>query len=289
MLAFATTNGDNAAMNSSAFRSTAAMMMLFATAIPAHADAAPDPLESPVWSDLAKKTFGDATFVFDDRVKIIVPEVVENQAQVPVSADARALPNVERLVVLTDLNPIQHVLTLTPVATKAEPFVSFRLKVEQGTPVRAAALTSDGIWHVGGVFLQAAGGGCSSPAMAREDADWTTTVGNAQGKLWRNADGTARLRLRVRHPMDTGLAKDSTPAFFIEKLDVKGAGGEALATVELFEPVSEDPTLTLSVKPQATDASIAVDGRDNNGNIYRSVVPAPWNQSALDTPLTKAH
>jgi len=135
-----------------------------------------------------------------------------------------------------------------------------------------------------GVFLEAAGGGCSSPAMARGDSDWTTTVGNAQGKLWRNADGTARLRLRVRHPMDTGLAKDNTPAFFIEKLDVKGAGGEPLATIELFEPVSEDPTLTLSVKPQATDASVSVDGRDNNGNIYRSVVPASWNQSALAAP-----
>lgn len=266
----------------SAFRSVAAFAVFAATACSAHAGAVHDPLDSPVWNDLAKKTFGDAPIVFDERVKVIVPPVVENQAQVPVSADARALPNVQRLVVLTDLNPIQHVLTLTPVAAKAEAFVSFRLKVEQATPVRAAALTSDGVWHVGGVFLEAAGGGCSSPAMARGDADWTTTVGNAQGKLWRNADGTARLRLRVRHPMDTGLAKNNTPAFFIEKLDVKGSGGDALATIELFEPVSEDPTLTLSVKPQASDASIAVDGRDNNGNIYRSVVPAPWNQSALD-------
>lgn len=264
------------------FSTAAALFMAMAAA--AHAGPVSDPLNSPVWNDLAKKTFGDAEIVFDDRVKVVVPDVVENQAQVPVSADARALPNVERLVVLTDLNPIQHVLTLTPVAAKADAFVSFRLKVEQGTPVRAAALTSDGVWHVGGVFLEAAGGGCSSPAMARGDSDWTTTVGNAQGKLWRNADGTARLRLRVRHPMDTGLAKDNTPAFFIEKLDVKGAGGEALATVELFEPVSEDPTLTLSVKPQATDASVSVDGRDNNGNIYRSVVPASWNQSALDAP-----
>ena len=142
--------------------------------------------------------------------------------------------------------------------------------------------------HVGG-YLEAAGGGCSSPAMARGDADWTTTVGNAQGKIWRNADGTARLRLRVRHPMDTGLAKDNTPAFFIEKLDVKGSGGDALATVEMYEPVSEDPTMTLSIKPEATDASVSVDGRDNNGNIYRSVVPAPWNQSALDLAPSVVH
>lgn len=268
----------------SAIRSiVSAAALLVAAAGGAQADAIPDPLNSPVWNDLSKKTFGDAQFVFDDRVKVIVPDVVENQAQVPVSADARALPNVERLIVLTDLNPIQHVLTLTPQPAKAEAFISFRLKVEQATPVRAAALTSDGVWHVGGVFLEAAGGGCSSPAMARGDDDWAVTVGNAQGKLWRNADGTARLRLRVRHPMDTGLARDNTPAFYIEKLDVKGSTGDALATIEMFEPVSEDPTMTLSIKPEATDASISVDGRDNNGNIYRSNVPAPWNQSALDT------
>lgn len=262
-------------------RSATAIAFIAILTTNAVADAPADPLDSPVWQDLAKKTFGSATVVFDDRVKVVVPGVVENQAQVPVSADARAVPNVERLIVLADLNPIQHVLTLTPVSSKADAYISFRLKVEQATPVRAAALTSDGVWHVGGVFLEAAGGGCSSPAMAREDADWSATVGKAQGKIWRNADGTARLRLRVRHPMDTGLAKDNTPAFFIEKLDVKGASGDALATVEMFEPVSEDPTMTLSIKPLATDASVAVDGRDNNGNIYRSVVPAPWNQSAL--------
>ena len=239
-------------------------------------------MQSPVWKDLAKKNFGTAEIVFDDRVTVSVPSVVENQAQVPVSVDARRVPNVTRLIVLADLNPIQHVLTFSPVDAKAEPYVSFRFKVEQATPVRAAALTTDGVWHVGGVFLEAAGGGCSSPAMARGDADWTATLGNAQGRIWRNADGSARLRMRIRHPMDTGLAKDGTPAFFIEKFDVKGSGGDALGTLEMFEPVSEDPMVTLIVKPAATDASVMIDGRDNNGNIYRSVVPAPWNQSALD-------
>ncbi len=248
------------------------------------ADPAADPLQSPVWKDLAKKTFGSAEIQFDDRVKVLVPTVVENQAQVPVTADARALPNVEKIIIITDLNPIQHVLTLTPLPGKAEAFISFRMKVEQATPVRAAALTSDGVWHIGGVFLEASGGGCSSPAMARGDADWTDTLGNAQGRMWRKADGAARLRFRVRHPMDTGLAKDNTPAFFIEKFDLKSAGGDPLATLEMFEPVSEDPTVTMELKVPSTDASVHIDGRDNNGTIYRSTVPAPWNESALTAP-----
>jgi len=239
-----------------------------------------DPLGSPVWTDLAAKSFAGAPFVFDERVKVVVPGIVENQAQVPVTADARGLAGVTKLMIITDLNPIQHVLTLNVI--KAEPYISLRIKVEQGTPVRAAALTADGVWHVGGVYLDAMGGGCSAPAMARKDADWTTTVGQTQGRVWREADGNARLRLRVRHPMDTGLAKDGTPAFFIERFDLRSASGEALATLELFEPVSEDPTLTMLVRLPAGDASINVDGRDNNGGIFRSLVPAPWKSSALD-------
>ena len=166
------------------------------------------------------------------------------------------------------------------------PYISFRMKVEQATPVRVAALTSDGVWHVGGAFLEASGGGCSSPAMARGEADWSVTMGNAQGRAWRHADGTARIRMRVKHPMDTGLAKDNTPAFFIERVDVKDKAGAPLATLEMFEPVSEDPTITLDVKVPPSEGALTLDGRDNNGNIYRSTIPIPFDGSAL-TPTRK--
>lgn len=266
----------NASYRSTAL-STAAWLAL--GCLPAMAEAPADPLRSSVWAQIAKRTFGNAPVVFDDRVRVVVPSIVENQAQVPIIADARALTDVVQVIVLADLNPIQHVLTMK--AVKAQPYISFRMKIEQATPVRAAAMTADGTWHVGGVFLDASGGGCSASAMARNEADWSETVGQAQGKVWRELDGTARVRLRIRHPMDTGLAKDNTPAFFIEKLDVRSAGGEALAGIELFEPVSEDPTITLLMRLPAADASISFEGRDNNGTIYRSVLAVPSNQSAL--------
>lgn len=260
-------------------------VLLLASVVPARADFPADPLQSPMWIDLAKRYFGEAKVEFDSRVKIVVPSIVENQAQVPVTADARALDGVVKMIVFADLNPIQHVLTLTPL--KAAPYVSLRMKVEQGTPVRAAALTGDGVWHVGGVFLEASGGGCSAPAMARKDADWSETVGQSQGRLWREADGFARARLRVRHPMDTGLAKDNTPAYFIETMEMRGSSGEPLARIEMFEPMAEDPTLTLLLRLPATDASLDVEGRDNNGAIYKSSLPAPWRQSALE-PVRKS-
>jgi sulfur-oxidizing protein SoxY len=247
--------------------------------LPARADVPEDPLHSSMWATLANRFFGSASVVFDERVKVTVPSITENQSQVPVAADARAVPEVVKMIVFADFNPIQHVLTLTP--TKAAPYVSFRMKIEQATPVRAAALTRDGVWHVGGVYLEAAGGGCSAPAAARSDAEWTDTLGQTQAKLWREVDGTTRARIRIRHPMDTGLAKDNTPAYFIERLEMRGSSGEALATIEMFEPVSEDPTLTFLLRLPATDASLELEGHDNNGGLYRSTVPAPGRQSAL--------
>lgn len=256
-----------------------AMIAACALATPAYANVPADPLNSPMWETLAKRYFDGKAVVFDARVKIVVPSITENQAQVPVTADARQVPGVIKMIVFADLNPIQHVLTLTP--NKAQPYVSFRMKVEQATPVRAAALDADGVWHVGGVYLEAAGGGCSAPAMARKDADWSDTLGQAQGKMYRDPDGTTRARLRVRHPMDTGLAKDNTPAYFIERVDARAASGEPLATIEMFEPVAEDPTLTLLFRLPQSESGVDIDSRDNNGGTYRSRLPAPWNQSRV--------
>lgn len=268
------------------------LALAFATALAApaaHADTPDDPLKSPMWRDLAKRYFDGAEVKFDDRVKVVVPDIIEDQAQVPVTADARPLDGdgVEKLIVFADLNPIQHVLTLTP--QKAASYVSFRMKVEQATPIRAAALTRDGVWHVGGVYLEAAGGGCTAPAMARKDANWSDTVGQAQGRLWRDLDGMTRMRLRIRHPMDTGLAKDNTPAYYIEKFEMRTDAGEGLAMLEAFEPLSEDPTLTLLLKLPPNESALDVDARDNNGGIYRSRLTAPWRQSGLEQrPAQKA-
>jgi sulfur-oxidizing protein SoxY len=260
-------------------RSVLLAVLIVLSVSPAAAELPADPLKSSMWTTLAQRFFADAPVVFDDRVKVTVPSITENQAQVPVTADARAISNVVKVIVFADLNPIQHVLTLTPA--NAAPYVSFRMKVEQATPIRAAAMTSDGVWHVGGVYLDASGGGCSASAMARNDADWAETRGQTQAKLWRELDGTTRARFRVRHPMDTGLAKDNTPPYFIEKMDMRSASGSPLATIEMFEPVSEDPTLTLLLRMPAADTTLELEGRDNNGGEYRSSIPAPGRQSAL--------
>ncbi len=258
------------------------LAMVLAWCDDARAAPGDDPLQSIMWTEMKEQFFGNDPVVFDDRVKVSVPRIVENQAQVPVTADARAVAGVKKLVVFADLNPIQHVATLG--VAKAAPFIALRMKVEQGTPVRAAAQTADGVWHVGSIFLDAAGGGCSAPAMARKDDDWSDTVGHAQGKLYRELDGAVRVRFRVRHPMDTGLSRDNIPSYFIEHLDFRSDAGEQLATLELREPVSEDPTLTVLLRLPLGDKGLTILGRDNHGEPYRSVLAASWRQSEIKTP-----
>lgn len=264
----------------------ATLLACVASTVGCAAELPADPLNSPMWTDMAKTFFANAPVVLDDRVKVTVPSVVENQAQVPVTADARGIDGVQKLIIFADLNPIQHIATLTPL--NAHAYVSLRVKIEQATPVRAAALTSDGTWHVGGIFLEASGGGCSAPAMARSDENWADTLGHAQGRLWQQVDGSTRARFRVRHPMDTGLAKDNTPAYFIEKLTLRAPSGEALADIEMFEPVSEDPTMTLMLRLPKSERGIDIEGRDNNGETYQFNLPAGWKQSAIDRQLNAA-
>lgn len=252
------------------------------TIAPVCADGLKDPLDSPMWEDMRENFIGSAEYRFDPRVKVVVPQVVENQAQVPVTVDARGLSGVQKLVVFADLNPVPHTLTMVPVA--AAPYISFRLKVEQATPVRAAVLTADGVWHVGGKFLDAAGGGCSSPAMARNQEDWSLTVGNTRGRAWRQADGLSRFRMTIKHPMDTGLAKGNIPAFYIDNVVVRAGSGKVLAKVKMREPVSEDPTLTLVVRLPAADRTIQVDSHDIDGNRFSSKIDTTWKESRLAAP-----
>ena len=156
---------------------------------------------------------------------------------------------VEEIVVFADMNPIPRILNYRPASAK--PVIGLRLKLQQATPIRAAASTGDGVWHVGGVFVDAAGGGCTSPALAHGDPQWERHLGEVQARAWgQAADGAVRVRFRVRHPMDTGLAP-GIPAFYLENLAIHDGQGRELGRIDTFEPVSENPVFTLEVSPLA--------------------------------------
>ncbi len=244
-----------------------------------------DPLASVMWDTLRPELFGQATIVFDDRVTVTAPANAEDATAVPVLADASALGAVEEMVLISDLNPFPVILRYHPVAAK--PVVGTRIRVQQATPVRAAARTPDGVWHIGGRLVVAAGGGCTAPPVTYAARDWADHVGEVQARAWPPAakssggdDKTARVRFRVRHPMDNGLIA-GIPAYFIETLSLRDSDGAELARLDVLEPVSENPVFTLDVKPGAASRALKLVGRDTQGGEIEAAIPLSWTQGAL--------
>jgi sulfur-oxidizing protein SoxY len=238
-----------------------------------------DPFKSSQWPELRKEFLGaGARTRFDPRVRVLGPAFAEDPMNVPITVSVD-LPGVQRLIVLVDRNPIRKVLELQPVA--ALPAVSLRFKLEQASPVRALALTADGVWHVGGTLVDSAGGGCTVAGGARADANWTQTLGQVSGRIYpsnasaapgaeKSGDSAARLRLRIMHPMDTGLV-GGIPAFFVSKLAVRDAAGRELLRIQTFEPVSENPVFSFEFAKSPV-GPLRIVGVDNNGNRIDSKV-----------------
>ena len=234
-----------------------------------------DPFKSYQWVELKKEFLGPgARVVFDARVKVLGPAFAEDPMNVPITV-ATDLPGVQRLIVLVDRNPIRKVLELQPLA--AQPAVSFRFKLEQASPVRALALTADGVWHAGGTLVDSSGGGCTVAGGTRVDGSWTQTLGQVSGRMFTSpvpgGDSAARLRLRIMHPMDTGLV-NGIPAFFVSRLSVRDARDHELLRIQTFEPVSENPVFSFDfAKPP--EGPLRIIGIDNNGNRINSVIDGP--------------
>ncbi len=223
-----------------------------------------DPLDSPRWDDMRRAFFDDAEVVFDERVRITAPAIAEDSLNVPVTVDASALGAVEEVLVFADFNPILKVLRFVPEGAQAS--LGFRLKLQQSSPVRAAARTADGRWHVGGAWVTATGGGCTLPSTGSSSPEWQDKLNEVSGRIWSRVDGGERIRLRIIHPMDTGLAP-GVPVFHIEALTLASSQGTPLMHIEAFEPVAENPTFTIDLPARSpSGGKVHVGGRDNNGN-----------------------
>ena len=248
-------------------------------AAPAAADQ--DPFQSVMWDDMRAVILGGGAVVFDQRVRVTAPASAEDALNVPVIVDASSLDaesKVEEIVVFADMNPIPRILNYRPASAK--PVIGLRLKLQQATPIRAAARTGDGVWHVGGVFVDAAGRRLHFSALAHGDPQWERHLGEVQGRAWgQAADGAVRVRFRIRHPMDTGLAP-GIPAFYLENLAVHDGQGRELGQIDTFEPVSENPVFTLEVSPSPASRTLRLTGRDTTGRRSWPTSPCPGGECA---------
>jgi len=231
-----------------------------------------DPYKSAPWADMKRVYLGNGKAVFDDRVHVQGPAFAEDPMNVPISVRVDpALGPIEQIVVMVDRNPIRKVLVYYPM--QALPSLALRFKLEQASPVRVAALTKSGVWHVGGTWVDSSGGGCTVAGVTRKDGSWTQTLGDVSGRLFSVApgsDATSRLRFKVMHPMDTGLVS-GIPAFYVNRLSVRDSDDRELARLQTFEPVSENPVFSFDfTKPPV--GGVQVVGTDNNGNRITSRV-----------------
>ncbi|QLF92032.1 quinoprotein dehydrogenase-associated SoxYZ-like carrier [Pseudomonas sp. ABC1] len=224
-----------------------------------------DPLQSTMWDYHYQRLLNGEPYVFDERVKVLTPPFAEDARQVPIQVDARQVPGeVVRIEAWAELNPIPRIFTFHP-GEQVLPVAAIRIRVEQATAIRAAVLTRDGVWHIGSARVDAAGGGCTAPSVVRSQPGWEKHLGEVQGGRFERAD-SSRLRLRISHPMDNGLI-GGIPEFFLNQAQLRNEHGEALATLELYPAVSENPTLSLELKSQ--DAA-RLWLRDNNGNEFEA-------------------
>ena len=257
------------------------MRQTLAPGLAAAADPHADPLKSVMWEFVLQNELKLAPeqVRFDPRVDVYAPASVEDGMNVPVSVRVSdELGPVEQIVVLADHNPIQRTLNFYP--GKADPYIAFRMKVQEATPIRAVVRTRDGQWYAGGVWLDAPGGGCTTPSVSQAGQLWETELNRVGAQVWQQADGGDRLRMRIIHPMDTGLVSQ-IPAFYLERLVLRDPEGNELARLEAFEPVAENPVFTFSV-PEAASNGVGyqLTGNDNNGNAFVARVNIP--ESGLD-------
>jgi len=81
--------------------------------------------------------------------------------------------------------------------------------------------------------------------------------------------GVAKIKLLVRHPMDTGRVKDPKtgqliPAHFIQELSCEYKG-KIVFTAELGPLVSKDPYLAFAIKGAAAGDVVKLKWIDNQG------------------------
>ena len=227
-----------------------------------------DPVPSVMWAFYHKQMLGDAPFVFDDRVKLLAPPFAEDARQVPVEIDARAFKGeVVKILAWAELNPLPKIVDFQPVSGVL-PWLSLRIRVEQATPLRAAVLTRDGLWHVGSTLIDAAGGGCTAPSVVRTQPGWEEHIGEVLGGRYPRGE-FSRLRLQVAHPMDNGMVS-GIPEFFINHAELRDRNDQVMARLELFPAVSENPNLTFDIEAPGPTRLLL---RDNSGNEFAGAIP----------------
>lgn len=236
--------------------------ILFLLLITNQISLAKDPLNSSVWTETIKQMIADDKYIFDDKnIKINVPTFADNPLQVPIFIDASKIKKAKRLLVFADINAIVKVADYDLGHMKA--ILSLNIKVAQGTPLRAAVLDEDGLWHIGSANINSFGGGCSVASEASQMESFEDLLGKTKSKVWKK-ENTYRIKWSIFHPMETGLFVGN-PSFHISKVDIR-LDSQTIGKINLYASVSENPRITLETN--VGDGSYKLFITDTDGNEF---------------------
>ena len=175
----------------------------------------------------------------------------------PISIRSRLSPDDARhirtiwLVIDKNPGPLAGTFHFTPRNGRAD--LDLRLRINEYTPVRAIAETSDGRLHMSRRFVKASGG-CSAPASGDLDA----AIARLGRMKFRTKEGLTPgqptpVQLLVSHPNLNGLQMDQvtglyTPARFVKEVRVSYEGDEIFSAETSFA-LSENPSFEFYFVP----------------------------------------
>jgi sulfur-oxidizing protein SoxY len=224
-----------------------------------------DPLDSPRWGDMRKEMFPASAGGVRRAGQGDRPLTAENAMNVPVSVDASALPGVGSAR-LRRLQPHRAHVRFEP--TGASPASAFASSCSNPPgarrgPDRRRPLAC-------GRHLGEHGGRRLHLPDRRRLAQWQKRLGEVSSRVWAAQGRGERIRLRIIHPIDTGLAA-GIPAFFLQDLDLTDdkASPDAHRGLRAHR---REPGVHRRHPVARASAGYRVSGRDNNGNAISAVI-----------------
>ncbi len=231
-----------------------------------------DPMQSALWEDLRAEYLGDGPVDFNYMVKLIIPRTVEDAFSVPVVVQlSDRIDPIEEVVLLAENNPIQAAARVFPRRTIRA--IGMNIRLEQSTPVRAAARDANGVWHVASVRVEVKNpGGCTAGGSAVSD----NPLGEIAMKRFKRPDRARRLKVGITHPMDTGLAPvengEIIPAYYVDTVTVADEAGP-IADLVTWAALASDPDFFFDL-PDALQ-SVRVTASDTNGLAFDAFETPP--------------
>lgn len=189
-------------------------------------------------------------FINNSNIRIIIQDEVEEAHEVSMVVKLpEILKKSKKIMILVDDNPIQLVTKLYP--KKPIKSVGLNIRMEQDSFVRAAVLDSKGVWNISSKkVIVKSPGGCSLPACdPTKEICKPLELGKMLVQKYKRSSGNWRLKLKINHPMDTGLVTDPSsgkiiPEYYVNWVYIKDSTGE-LAKAQTFGALSANPIFVL--------------------------------------------